>query len=71
LRVWLYNACDEFIRREILKAAAITAIITAAWTLCYSFLEFSGLPRLSMAWVSNVGWGGVFAVLMLRLMFLR
>jgi len=68
--VWLYRACDEFIRQEILKAAAFTAIVTAAWTLCYTFLEFAGLPRLSMMWVSNVGWG-VFVVLMLRLMFLR
>jgi len=68
--VWLYNSCDEFIRREILKAAAITAIVTAAWTLCYSFLEVAGLPLLSMKWVSNIGWG-VFVVLMLRLMFLR
>jgi hypothetical protein len=68
--VWLYSACDEFIRQEILKAAAITAVVTAIWTLCYSFLEIAGLPVLSMMWVSNVGWG-VFVLLMLRLMFLR
>ncbi len=70
ITVWLYKACDEFIRQEILKAAAITAVITATWTLCCSFLEIAGLPSLSMMWVSNVGWGA-FALQMLRLMFVR
>ena len=66
--VWLYRACDEFIRLQILKAAAFAAILTALWTMAYAFLEFAGLPRLSMMWVGNVGWS-VFILLMLRLKF--
>jgi hypothetical protein len=53
---WLYEACDEFIRIQLLKAVAGTAIIMAACTLAYFFLELTGLPRVSMLWVNLVGW---------------
>jgi TM2 domain-containing membrane protein YozV len=68
LAVWLYHACDEFIRAQILKATAIAATFTSFWTMAYSFLEFAGFPRLSMMWVGNVGWS-IFILLMLRLKF--
>ena len=45
---WIYEACDEFIRARLLKAVAVTAIIVAAGTLVYFFLELSGFPRVSM-----------------------
>jgi hypothetical protein len=53
---WLYEACDEFIRIQLLKSAAVTAIIIAVGTLGYFFLELTGLPRVSMLWVNLVGW---------------
>lgn len=65
--VWQYRACDEYIRLRILKAATITAVITAVWTLAYSYLELVGLPKLSMMWVCNIGWI-IFVSLMIRLM---
>jgi hypothetical protein len=67
---WVYRVCDEFIRARILAAAAATAMVVAAGSLVYSYLELTGLPRLSMAWVSNVGWV-VFDAQMLRLLFQR
>jgi hypothetical protein len=65
--IWQYQVCDEYIRLRVLKAATATAVITAVWTLAYSYLEVVGLPRLSMMWVSNIGWL-VFVFLMIRLM---
>lgn len=65
--IWQYRACDEFIRFKILCAATTAAIVTALWTLAYSYLELVGFPRLSMVWVSNAGWA-VFVFLMIRLM---
>lgn len=53
---WLYEACDEFIRMQLLKSVAVTAIIVAAGTLGYFFLELTGFPRVSMLWVNLVGW---------------
>jgi hypothetical protein len=67
---WVYSACDEFIRSRILSAAAITAVVVAVGSLIYSYLELTGLPRVSMAWTSNTGWA-VFDILMLRLFFQR
>jgi len=54
---WLYEDCDEFIRIQLLKAVAATAIIVAACTLGYFFLELAGFPRVSMVWINLVGWG--------------
>src|SRR5262249_2626931 len=65
--IWQYRNCDEFIRFKILSAAATAAVITAIWTLAYSYLELIGFPRLSMMWVGNAGWL-VFIVLMIHLM---
>jgi hypothetical protein len=53
---WLYEACDEFIRIQLLKAVAVTAIIVAVCTLGYFFLELTGFPRVSMLWINLVGW---------------
>ena len=52
---WIYDACDEFIRLRILKCVVVTAIVVAAGTLGYFFLELSGLPRLSMLVVHLFG----------------
>lgn len=67
---WVYRACDEFIQVRILSAATITAAVIAVGTLIYSYLELTGLPRISMAWTSNIGWA-VFSILMLRLLLQR
>jgi hypothetical protein len=53
---WIYEACDEFIRIQLLKSVAVTAIIVAVGTLGYFFLELTGFPRVSMLWVNLVGW---------------
>jgi hypothetical protein len=53
---WIYEACDEFIRARLLKSVALTAMIVAAGTLVYFFLELSGFPRVSMLWVNLAGW---------------
>jgi len=45
-------------------------VITALWTLAYSYLEMIGFPRLSMMWVGNIGWL-VFVILMVRLLLPR
>ena len=45
---WIYEACDEFIRLRILKCVVVTAIVVAASTLGYFFMELLGFPRLSM-----------------------
>ena len=64
---WLYEACDEFIRLRTLQAATATAVVVAALSLVYFFLELLGFPRLSMMWIHIVGWS-VFAAQMLWLM---
>ena len=54
---WLYEACDEFQRARILRAAARTAALMSAVTLLWFFLELLGFQKLSMLWVNIVGWG--------------
>ncbi len=61
---WIYDACDEFIRLRILKCVVLTAIVVAAVTLGYFFLELAGFPRLSMVAVNLFGWS-VFNLSML------
>ena len=51
-----YAACDEFIRIQLLKSVAVTAIIVGVGTLGYFFLELTGYPRVSMLWVNLIGW---------------
>ena len=53
---WVYEACDEFIRIQLLKCAAMTAIVIAAATLGYFLLELFGSPHVSMLWVNLAGW---------------
>ena len=60
----IYDACDEFIRLRILKCVVITAIVVAAGTLGYFFLELAGFPRLSLL-VVNLFECSVFNLLML------
>jgi hypothetical protein len=67
LTVRAYGRCDEFIRLRMLQAAALAAIVVAAFALIYFFLELLGLPRLSTAWVSNIVWV-VFVAQMVRLL---
>ena len=68
--IWLtvrsYRRADEFIRLRILQAASLAALVAAAFSLIYSFLELLSLPHLSAAWISNILWA-VFIVQMLRL----
>jgi hypothetical protein len=66
LTVRSYRLCDEFIRLRILQAASLAAMVVAAFSLIYFFLELLGLPRLSTAWFSNIVWA-VFVAGMLRL----
>jgi hypothetical protein len=61
---WLYEACDEYVRGQILKGIVWTAIIVAAATLGYFVLELTGLPKVSMLWVNLLGWS-VFNLQML------
>ncbi len=65
---WIYDAADEFIRLRILKCVVVTAIVVAACTLGYFFLELLGLPRLSMVAVNLFGWS-VFNLSMLYVIF--
>jgi hypothetical protein len=53
---WVYEACDEFVRIQLLKAVARTAILAACITLVYFFLELSGFPHVSMLWINLLGW---------------
>jgi hypothetical protein len=68
--IWLtvrsYRRADEFIRLRILQAASVAALVAAAFSLIYSFLELRGLPHLSAAWISNILWA-VFVEQMLKL----
>jgi hypothetical protein len=65
-----YRASDEFVRLQILEAAAVTALFTAFWTLAYAFLELLGLPHISVGFVHTFGWP-VFIWKMVRLMRMR
>jgi len=44
LTIRAYGRCDEFIRLRMLQAAAVAAIVVAAFALIYFFLELVGLP---------------------------
>lgn len=61
---WMYRACDEFIRRRILKCLVVTALAVAFGTLAYFVLELLGFPRLSMIVVNLFGWSA-FNLLMI------
>ena len=66
LTIWAivrhYRRSDEFIRKSTLEFIAISAAVTAGWTLTYGFLENAGFPRLSMFTVWPV-MGAVWALL--------
>jgi hypothetical protein len=65
--VWeMYRQSDEYIRLQLLKCVASTAIIVSFCTLCYFFLELLGYPHLSMLWVNLLLWS-VFNVQVLLL----
>ncbi len=66
LTVRAYGRCDEYIRLRILQAAALAAIVVAALSLVYFYMELLGFPHLSTAWISNIVWA-VFVAQMLRL----
>ena len=66
LTVRAFGRCDEYIRLRILRAAALAAIVVAALSLVYFYMELLGFPHLSTAWISNVVWA-VFVVQMIRL----
>jgi hypothetical protein len=53
---WLYDASDQYIRTQLLKCVAITAVIVAFCSLAYVFLELLGFPRLSTVWINLRGW---------------
>jgi hypothetical protein len=61
---WIYQNCDEYVRLQLLKSIAVTAVVVALCTVAYFFLELAGLPRLSVLWVNLLGWS-VFNVQML------
>ena len=65
---WVYEACDEYLKHNILRTVARTAIIVAAGTLVWFFLELAGVPRLSMLWINLAGWS-VFNLQMLFAIF--
>jgi len=65
-----YRRCDEFVRQSILKAAAQAALVTAVWTLVYTFLQPLGLPVLPVGVVHAIGWP-VFAWRMVRVIRIR
>ena len=52
LAIWAiirhHQRVDEYIRKRTLEYLAISAAVTAGWTLTYGFLETAGFPRLSM-----------------------
>jgi len=68
--VLAYRRGDEFVQREILLAAALAALFTAAWTLVYAYLEALGFPHLNVGFVHTFGWP-VFIWRMVRLMRLQ
>jgi hypothetical protein len=65
--VLAYRRSDEFVRHEILYAAALAALVTAVWTLVYAYLEPLGFPHLNPGFVHTFGWP-VFIWRMIRLM---
>jgi len=65
---WLYEACDEYLRHQILRAVTRTAILVAAGTLAWFLFELNGFPRISMLWVNLIAWS-VFNLQMLFVVF--
>jgi len=65
-----YRRGDEFVRREVLVATSLAALVTAMWTLVYAYLEALGLPHLNVGFVHILGWP-VFLWRMVRLMRMR
>ena len=65
---WVYSACDEYVRAKILRSITIAALIVALASLGYFCLELLGYPRLSMIWVSILGWS-VFNLQLLYVIF--
>jgi len=53
---WLYESCDEYLRRSILVCIVRTAVIVAGGTVAYFIAELAGAPKLSMLWVNLLGW---------------
>jgi hypothetical protein len=53
---WLYEACDEYLRVRMLRAATRTAVIVAAGTLACFIFELFGAERVSMLWVNLGAW---------------
>ena len=53
---WLYEACDEYQRARMLRAASRTAVIVSAGTLAWFIFELFGAERISMLWVNLAGW---------------
>jgi hypothetical protein len=65
-----YRRSDEFIRQRILEATAITAVVTAIWTLAYGYLELAGLPHANVAVTHTIAWP-IFVWQMVRLLRMR
>jgi hypothetical protein len=53
---WMYESCDEYLRRSILVCVVRTAVIVAGVTIAYFVAELAGAPKLSMLWVNLLGW---------------
>jgi hypothetical protein len=69
LTFWLYESCDEYLRRSVLVCIARTAGIFAVCTIAYFIAELAGAPKLSMLWVNLFGWSifnAQFLFVMLR-----
>jgi hypothetical protein len=65
-----YRRCDEFIRLRILQATAITALVTAVWTMVYGYLEIAGLPQVNVSLTHTVAWP-VFCWQVIRLLRMK
>lgn len=65
-----YRRSDEFIRKRILEATAITAVVTAIWTLAYGYLELAGLPHVNVAVTHTIAWP-IFVWQMVQLLRMR
>jgi hypothetical protein len=65
--IWQFQASDEYLRSKMMTAASLVAVVTAIWTLAYTYLEMIGFPKLSMMWVGNIGWL-IFVGMMVRVM---
>ena len=63
-----YLGSDEYVRRRILKCAALTGVIMAFSTLGYFCLEMQGYGRLSMIVANLYGWA-VFTVPVLWVLY--